>query len=241
MKTLLSLVMVSVLFTTQSIGFCEVSKTALPNEAQDIRQLLSQKLIDQGKYFETLAQKDPQLAEQAFDAMIKTNIDDNLAFIQSNIETISEEEAQLQIETLKNLLATSEMESAPNTEKISTTISNRTLTARQKLVQLMENSSLENIQHSIDQLKNKIKLMGYEKTFSDLAEEIRSRSYDSYQKQTFLEKHGPDIANGFLITLVLLVVVGSCVYLTMYFTSMALKPAIALWVVLFGFGLGAGG
>ncbi len=174
MKTYFSLVLSALLFVTQSVwlskGICSDGLELKSSIISDLRLSLAHKWEEQGKYYQKI--QDTMGIETADQELIATaNKNFNLlyqhAFYQLN--TLDETEAQKTIETIHTL--------SPS-EAILSAMSDRTKTNKQKLETALKNATIQNHEAFITQIQNRAHEVGYAKTFTEIANQMRNRSYN---------------------------------------------------------------
>ena len=231
MKTILSLVLTAILLITLSIALCYGPLISVESTQKDLRQFLSQKIKEQGAYFQALADEDPVMAKQKFESMMKTNLSDILKSLKLQIAALTEEEAHAQMDIIRQTPLV-------NQEKRVTILTDHSTTEKQKLELLLSESSSESLFQYMDTVKKKIESRGYEKVFTDFSGEILNRSYDSSYK----DPRGPEIYDTGLLIVLCLGILGAWFYLLLYFApGLSTGAAVAIVFLTFLWGLAGGG
>lgn len=183
MKSVLSLILTSVFFISQSFalaGGTEAQGTNSLFSSKDLRLKLADEMEAKGEYLQRMADLyGEEAAAREFDRMTYQNLSVFFAKSKEVVTKMTEAEAQTQLMKVENSLASkSEELGDADVERIASIISDRTLSAKEKMTRINESQTAEHFRGDIDQIKSQISLSGYQKTFSDLASQVRSRTHD---------------------------------------------------------------
>ncbi len=173
MKTIISGVLASVFFVTQTIAVSYAAgepANVVSSLTEDVWYQMADAIEERGEYFQNIADMSGiEVADLEFQKVVTENLNNILSQASKSIEGMTEDQARVVLENIK---------SASQPEEVSSLLSDRAMTEKEKIQALYSQYRTENFTEQMQELKSSAFNVGYKKAFSDVASDLRSRAWD---------------------------------------------------------------
>ncbi len=181
MKTLISGILASVFFVTQTIAMSYASQDIVrPNYllTEDVRIQIAGEIEKQGEYFQKISDVyGIEVAHHELENNLAFNLKEVFKVAQKQIEALSEDAARLQLEAIQESFVYSGSGiSSSKIEKFTSIVTNRQLSDREKLSALLSVDTDSTLSQQLQNVKAEASIVGYKRVFSKMADELRGRN-----------------------------------------------------------------
>ena len=171
MKTFFSLVFLTVFFITQTLSVAQTAQKVTLFSSNDFRLKLAEEINVQGEHLQKIADtQGMESAHQEFEALAKKHLKIFLDQMHATIQNMSENDAQIYVDQIQK--------NYKNIEVVLSIISDRGKTAKEKLNEFSNIQNESNFTNSIEKTKSDANIVGYQKVFSSVANQMRDRSWN---------------------------------------------------------------